>query len=324
MEHGRCRPEQEGAGAVYGPEQEAKTREKKRGNELGLWFFMVFLRFLGRRGAYGLLYIVCLYYVLFDRSLVSSAMPYISRRFPDCGILGGRLHAYRLFVSQGKQLIDRYAALSGRAVFEFEFKGHEEFVSLIRDSKRGAILLTSHQGNWQVAMTALEKMGKPVRLVMLPDENPALRRRLYPAPEVGDIRIISPQQYMGGVVEIVNALRRGDVVSIMGDRRYGARAVEVDFLGDKAWFPYSAFSLAASAECPLVVLKTAKVSTYRYVVDLTNVLYPRYEGRRDRVGQLQPWVQKFVTLTESFLEEYPYQCFLFRDVWKEEADGIPA
>jgi len=309
---------------VYGPEEEGPKRKEKRGSELGLWFFMVFLRWFGLRGAYGLLYIVCLYYVLFGRSLVASAMPYISRRFRDGGILGDRLHAYRLFVSQGKQLIDRYAALSGRAIFEFEFRGREEFVSLIRDSKKGAILLTSHQGNWQVAMTALENMAKRVHLVMLPDDNPALQRKLYPGQEAGNIRIISPRQYLGGAVEIVNALRKGDVVSIMGDRRYGTRAVEVSFLGDKAWFPYSAFGVAASAECPVVVLRAFKASAYRYVIDMTNVLYPRREGRRNRASQLQPWVQEFVRLLEAFVEEYPYQCYLFRDVWKEEADGVAA
>jgi lauroyl/myristoyl acyltransferase len=209
-------------------------------------------------------------------------------------------------------------------VFEICLKGHDEFVSLIRDSKKGVILLTSHQGNWQVAMTALKSVGKIVHLVMLPDENPALQEKLRPERVRGNVRIISPQQYLGGVVDILNALRKGDVVSIMGDRRYGARALEVSFLGDKAWFPYSAFSLAASAGCPVVVLRATKASAHRYVVDMSNVLYPRYVGRRNRAGQLQPWVQEFVTLMESFAEQHPYQCFLFRDVWKEEPDGASA
>jgi lauroyl/myristoyl acyltransferase len=199
----------------------------------------------------------------------------------------------------------------------------DEVVSLIRNSRRGAILLTSHQGNWQVAMTALEELGKIVHLVMVPDQNPSMQRALDPDGERGNLRIISPERYLGGVIEIINVLREGDVVSIMGDRGYGASAVEVSFLGDKAWFPYSAFSLAAAAECPLVVMETAKVSSYSYMVDMSNVLYPRYQGRRDRAGQLQPWVQEFVSLMEAFVEEHPYQCFLFRDVWTEEGDGIP-
>ena len=305
---------------MQGPRQPETTREKKRGNELGLWFFMVALRVFGLGGAYGLLYIVCLHYLLFDRALVSSTVPYISRRFPGSGFLQRRLHAYRLLVSQGKQLIDRYAAVHGRRPFDIELKGFDEFATLIRDSNKGAVLLTSHEGNWQVAMTALSKMQKTVHVVRIPDQNPELERRLYPDEGGGNVRIISPEQYLGGVVEILNALNKGDVVSIMGDRRYGSKAVEVFFLGDTAWFPYSSFSLAAAAECPVVVLKILKVSTHRYVVDMTNVLYPRYEGRKNKVEQLQPWVQKFVTLAESAAQEHPYQCLLFRDVWKEEPD----
>jgi predicted LPLAT superfamily acyltransferase len=316
--------EWEGRGIVRPAERRQQGGDERRGNRLGFWFFMVFLRLFGLRGAYGLLYVVCVYYVLFDRSLVSSAVPYIRRRFPGCGLLRERLHVYRLFVSQGKQFIDCYTVISGYDMFEVKLKGHAEFVSLIRDSEKGAILLTSHQGNWQVAMTALGDMGKTVHLVMLPDENPDLQDKMYPERENGNVKIISPQQYLGGVVEILNALKKGDIVSIMGDRRYGARALEVSFLGEKAWFPYSAFGLAASAGCPLVVLRAAKASTYRYVVDMSSVLYPRYQGRRNRVDQLQPWVQEFVTLMESFVEENPYQCFLFRDVWTEGPDGASA
>ena len=305
-------------------EPQPEARATRRGNELGLWFFMVSLRIFGLRGAYGLLYIVCLYYVLFDAPLVRSALPYIRKRFPGCGPFRERLHVYRLVVSQGKHLIDRYAAVSGRDVFDIQIKGYEEFVSRIGDSREGAILLVSHAGNWQVAMTALKKMGKTVHLVMIPVENPALQNRLYPNQDEAKVRVISPQRYLGGVVEIMNALKKGHVVSVMGDRRYGAKALEVSFLGEKAWFPYSAFSIAASAECPVVVLEATKVSAYRYLVDMSNVLYPRYEGRRNKVGQLQPWVQKYAILMESFVKEHPYECFLFRDVWDEEADAVSA
>jgi predicted LPLAT superfamily acyltransferase len=307
---------------VQGSGQRQSSGKKKRGNRIGFWFFTAAVRVFGLRGAYGLLYIVCLHYLLFDRALVSSTLPYIRRRFPGCGLLEEQLHVYRLFVSQGKQLIDRYAAVHGRHPFEIQFKGFDQFTTLIRDSQKGAILLTSHEGNWQVAMTALGKMQKTVHVVRIPDQNPELEQRLYPDEGGGNVEIISPRQYLGGVVEILNALKKGHVVSMMGDRRYGSKALEVSFLGEKAWFPYSAFSLAAAVECPVVVLKILKVSTHRYALDMTNVLYPRYEGRKKKAGQLQPWVQEFATLTESSAQEHPYQCFLFSDVWKEESDFV--
>lgn len=295
-----------------------KIGAKKRGNTLGVWFFKVFLRFFGLRGAYGLLHIVCIYYVLFDRSAVYGALAYIKRRFPQHALLRRLLHVYLLFVSQGKQLIDRYAIVSGHEIFDIQIRGYEQIESLVRNSTHGIILLTAHVGNWQVAMTALKKLKKTVYLVMRPEDNPAVQSSLRISREQNHIKIISPEQDLGGIVEIMNKLKEKHIVSIMGDRRYGFKAVEVSFLGEKAWFPYGGFTIAAAAKCPVVVLLSEKVSAYKYIVDVSNVLYPCYESGKDKHHQLQQWVQKFAALLEAYTYKHPYQYFLFHDVWEEK------
>jgi hypothetical protein len=45
-----------------------KNVERKRGNRVGFWFFRAAARAFGLRGAYGLLYFVSLYYLLFDHA----------------------------------------------------------------------------------------------------------------------------------------------------------------------------------------------------------------------------------------------------------------
>ena len=298
-----------------------KIEVKKRGNKLGFWLFKVSLRLFGLRGTYGLLYVVCIYYVLFDRSAVSVAMSYINRRFPDCGFLRRHLHVYWLFVSQGKQLIDRHAVISNKGMFDVQVRGHKQFMSLVQNSQHGVILLTSHIGNWQVAMTTLKKIGAKVYFLMRPEDNFAVQNSLHISQETENIKIISSEQHLGGVVEIMNVLKGGHVVSIMGDRSYGFNALEVSFLGEKAWFPYGAFTIAATTGCPVVVLLSAKVSHSNYIVDVSNVLYPHYEGRQNKRQQIQQWVQKFVTLLDTHVNLYPYQCFLFHNVWREETES---
>lgn len=295
-----------------------KIEAKRRGNALGFWFFRISLRFFGLRGAYGLLYIVCIYYVLFDQAAVYGALAYIKRRFPSHGFVKRLRHVYRLFVSQGKQLIDRYAIVSGQEIFDIQLHGYEQLISMIQNSPHGIILLTAHVGNWQVAMTALKKLGKTVYLVMRPEDNPAVQSSLRISREQNHIKIISPEQDLGGIVEIMNKLKEKHIVSIMGDRRYGFKAVEVSFLGEKAWFPYGDFTIAAAARCPVVVLLSEKVSAYQYIVDVSNVLYPCYENGTNKHQQLQQWVQEFAALLEAYTHKHPYQYFLFNDVWAEE------
>lgn len=295
-----------------------KTVSRKRGNMLGFWFFKMFIRVSGLYGAYGLLYFVSLHYLVFDKDAVSSARSYIEKRFPESGYFKKYFHIYKLFVSQGRQLIDRFSVVcSKKGAFDIRVNGYDGLANVLNNSDRGAILLTSHFGNWQIALTALNKLGKKVFLLMRKEDNEAVRDFLNVGYEEGDINIISPEQAFGGVIEIMNALGKGHIVSIMGDRRYGAKASKVKFLGDYAYFPFSAFAIAASAQCPIVLLLSAKVSAYEYVVDVTNILYPECSGRKKDI-ELIPWIQKYASILEDFVNMNPYQCFLFHDIWKDD------
>jgi len=294
---------------------QAKIKTKRRGNRLGFWFFKVLLKLFGLTGAYALLYFVGLHYLIFDRNAVRNALSYINRRFNSAGFFKSRLEVYRLFISQGKQLIDRAAILSGKNLFDIQLKGDEQLKPLLADQNKGFVLLTAHVGNWQIALTTLKKMAKPVYLVMRPEDNAAVKESLNIDAQDSFIKIISPEGYLGGVVEAMQVLKEGNIVSIMGDRKYGFEALGISFLKDKAYFPFGAFSLAASSNCPIVVLLSAKLPGNKYIVDVSHILYPRYNSNQDKRGQLKVYVQQFADILNAYVEKYPYQCFLFHDVW---------
>ena len=289
---------------------------KKRNAKGWFWFFRLVLILFGLRGAYFLLNFVCLHYLIFDRTAVDATLAYVQRKFPGGGLFKERLHVYRIFVSQGRQIIDRYAAVAGGKTFQIRLKGQEEIQSLIRKNDSGFILLTAHVGNWQLAMTALDKLNRKVYLVVRPEDNPVAVRSLNLSQENEFIKIISPEQHLGGVIEMMKVLGEGDIVSIMGDRCYDFTAVEVDFLGAQAMFPCGAFGLAAAAGVPIVLLLSAKLSTYKYAVDMSNIFYPHYEEGISKREQITAWVQNFSCLLEKYVNQYPYQCLLFYDVWK--------
>lgn len=297
-----------------------KITVRKRGNASGFWFFRLFSILFGLRGAYGFLYFVCLHYLIFDRIAVDATLAYTQKKFPVNGLFKNRMHVYRIFISQGRQLIDRYAAIAGGKTFQICFKGQEKIQSLTKNNDSGFVLLTAHVGNWQLAMTALNKLNKKVYLVMRPEDNPAVARSLNLSKENEFIKIISPEQDLGGVVEMIKVLKEGNIVSIMGDRCYNFEAVEVDFLGAKAMFPCGAFSIAAASGVPIVVLLSAKLSTYEYMVDMSHIFYPRYEKGARKREQITAWVQNFSCLLEQYVNQYPDQCFLFYDIWKREGE----
>src|SRR5574337_1061118 len=246
--------------------------ERKRGNRIGFWFFRTAVRTFGLRGAYGLLYFVGLHYLLFDRSAVAASTAYLRKRFPDHGALRRTFDVYRLFMSQGKNLIDRYAVAAGFGSIDIEVKGTDKIRKFLDDPQKGFILLTAHVGNWQVAMTALKNWGRTVSLMMRPEDNIAVKESLQIDQEGEKVKIIYTDDSLGGVIEAMRAINGGGLVSIMGDRTYGYSSTQALFLGGDVHFPYGAFGIAAAVQCPVVVLLSAKIGLKKYVVDVSHVI----------------------------------------------------
>lgn len=290
--------------------------ERRRGNRLGFWFFHGAVRLFGLGGAYGFLYFVGLYYLIVDRGLVVETLAYVRRRFPDHGPLRRLFDVYLLFVSQGKGLIDRFALAAGYSDISIDIRGFDELKRLYSESGKGFILLTAHVGTWQVAMTALHGIGKTVHLMMRPEDNLAVKQALNIDGEAERIKVIFTDDSLGGVIDAIKAIEQGDLVSIMGDRVYGFSSAEATFLGDRVRFPHGAFTLAAAVQCPVVVLLSAKVGTKKYVVDVTHIIPPPAGGRRKRDTAMEEALQEFADVLEAFVREYPYQWFVFRDMWK--------
>ena len=294
-----------------------KGVERQRGNRLGFWFFGTAVRTFGPGGAYGLLYVVCLYYLLVDRALVAASLAYISRRFPGHGGARRLLDVYLLMVSQGKSLIDRYAMTAGYEGFDLELRGSDKLRELMAEQGKGFILLTAHVGNWQIAMTTLRHFGKTVHLMMRPEDNVAVKQALNIDGEEESVKVIYTDDPLNSVIEAMKALDRGDLVSIMGDRAYGFSADEVPFLGGAVRFPFGAFSIAAAARCPVVVLLSAKAGTKKYVVDVTHVIPPPSGARGKRDAAMKAALGEFAAILEEYVAAHPYQWFVFRDIWTD-------
>lgn len=305
----------------------SRIKARKRGNHAGILFFVVLTQIGGLSAAYAMLYFVCLYYFLADREAARTAKAYAKHMFPTATALRRRWLAYLLFVNQGRSLVDRNANLSGRFQFRFRFDRREEFERLVA-APRGLILLTSHVGNWQIAMSSLDKLDKPIHLLMRPEDNDAVRKAFQLDKMAGTIRIISIDEPFGGVVDVMNALRAGHVVSLMGDRPYDFDAVTVEFLGQPARFPYSAFKIAAMADVPVAVMFSAKTSRNGYVIEVPAVFHPKKGKTGSKQELWAPYVRQYAETLETFLRKYPLQFFAFQDLWtsktlKKGAPDVP-
>lgn len=175
----------------------------------------------------------------------------------------------------------------------------------------GAVLLSAHVGSWELAGRLLaQQRPRPTHVVVEGSEAPALARWVRRDGE--GLRFVPRTRPTLGL-ELVAALRRGDVVALHGDRALGSLGdVAVPFFGAAAPFPTGPFRLARAAGVPVVpaycVLDPGDPARrYRVIVKPPIPVPPG--GEPDALGA---WVAGL----EDVVRAHPTQWFNFFDIWR--------
>lgn len=174
---------------------------------------------------------------------------------------------------------------------------------------RGCVSLTAHLGNWELAGRLLATLGRPVHVVMAPETDPAvgawLARCSHPGLRL--VRLTSPT--VG--VELVAALRRGEIVAFQLDRVMGGRGdASVPFFGAPATFPVGPFVTAAAAGAPIVPAFCVLDANGRYRLHVE----PGFMVSRGAEAQ---GLHTAVTTLERYVRAHWDQWFNFYDVWED-------
>jgi lauroyl/myristoyl acyltransferase len=173
--------------------------------------------------------------------------------------------------------------------------------------KGGMISLTAHVGNWELAGRLLAvRSARPTHVVVAPDEIRALERWVR---RDGDGVRFVPRTAPTVSLQLVAALRRGEVVAVQGDRALGTRGdALVPFFGRPAPFPLGPFILARALRVPLAPAFCMLGPDYRYTVTMPEPLNVPAGGEEEA---LRVWV----ALLEETVRVHPTQWFNFFDVW---------
>jgi len=172
---------------------------------------------------------------------------------------------------------------------------------------RGCVSLTAHLGNWDLAGRVLAPLGRTVHVVMAPEVDPGVAEVLRPRSD-GRVRFVRLDNPVASV-QLVSALRRGEIVAFQMDRVIGGRGDRrVSLFGAPAWLPIGPFVIAAAAGAPVVPAFCVLDSgwTYRLCVE------PAFEVAR---GAEADGLVHAAAILERYVSAYSDQWFNFFDVW---------
>ncbi|MDR3244173.1 MAG: hypothetical protein LBT79_05435 [Elusimicrobiota bacterium] len=290
-----------------------KWTGKSRSNNLFQSLLRFFVKYGGRLIAYVFLYFVAAFYTALP-SIRQNAGYYIKRRFSS-GFLKTVLNIYKLNFVFGKILIDRAA---------FGLRGEIDIISSPKDKQlckdllkkgKGLIIITAHCGCWQMAMSAFDFIENDKFVVYHRSQEDIDKHVHELSGSKSCVKFIEPANFDGGSVEIMSALQKNSVVSIMGDRVFGGKrnSVKSKFLGAKIELSVSIYRIAAVLGSPIAVIffpygGRGKVDSF-----IAQSFYVSDKGQNPQNYFEQ--AQKFADSLELFTKKYPYQFFNYFDMW---------
>ncbi len=169
------------------------------------------------------------------------------------------------------------------------------------------VSITAHVGNWELAGRLLAgRTTRTAHVVVAMEEGLALERWVR---RDGDgVRFVS-RSHPFVSLELIAALRRGDVVAVQGDRALGTRGdALIPFFGRPAPFPLGPFILAAAVGVPVVPAFCLLGADDRYAMTIASPITVK-RGSEDDAARL--WVDRL----EDIVRRHPTQWFNFFDVW---------
>ena len=171
----------------------------------------------------------------------------------------------------------------------------------------GFVSPSAHVGNWDLAGRLLAGRAARATHVVVAEED-ARDLEQWVRRDGDGVRFVTRSRPTISL-ELVAALRRGEVVAVQGDRALGTRGdAVIPFFGRPAPFPLGPFLLAAAVGVPVVPAFCLLAPDHRYTV---RVEEPLHVPRGGETEAARVWV----ALLEDVVREHPTQWFNFFDVW---------
>ena len=282
---------------------------KSKGTVLGYKIFVFFIKKVGVRSAYLILYFVASYYFIFLKKSNTSIFYYFRKRLGYSYFKSKRM-VFKSYYTFGQTIIDKIAIGSGlKNKFTYEHEGREILIKLLEE-KKGGVLISAHIGNFEIAEHFFSEIDEnfQINLVTTDLEHSTIKKYLESITQKPTVKFILIGDDLSHIFEINSALARNELVCFTGDRYFeGVKSLSEKLLGQEAPFPAGPFLIASRLKVPVVFVYVMKEPHLHYHLYTTEAKVKH----RDEKGLLREYTQS----VECMIEKYPLQWFNYFDFW---------
>jgi predicted LPLAT superfamily acyltransferase len=290
-------------------------QRREGGGRFAIWLIRSIGRHGGRPVARALLPFITVYFLLRRTAERRDSLAYLGR------VLGRRATWWdvaRHIHCFASTILDRVFLLGGQLErFDVTVSGVDSLHAAL-DRRRGALLLGSHLGSFEVLrVLARRRPDYVIRVVLDKGHNPAMTQLLDELnPEIAAGVIDAGQDGPSLMLEIQQAVQSGALVALLADRVHGREhTADAPFLGSPARFPLSPWLVAAVLRVPVVLGFGLYRGGNRY-----DLVFEAFSDgldipRQRRRTELAALIRRYAERLEHHARSAPFNWFNFYDFW---------
>ncbi len=177
---------------------------------------------------------------------------------------------------------------------------------------KGVIVLSLHLGNWELGGAIVGGMNYPISAIVLEHPGKKVNDFFVRQRAINNVRSI-PVGIQ--IKECFRALKRNEVVAIIGDKDYTANGIEIDFFGKKAVLPKGPAVISIKSGAPIVCCFIVRNADNSCDMIFEEPITAQKSG--DIEGDIRALMGKYVKIFEKYIREYPGQWYVFNKIWAQ-------
>ena len=179
----------------------------------------------------------------------------------------------------------------------------------------GAIFVSPHLGCWELGGLSLADTGYRINMLTFrePDEKVnELREAFRQERGIGFIYVDRDDSSPLAIIEAVNALRRNEVLAILGDRDGSSHTILMDFFGRPTNIPVGAAYLSLASGAPVIPVFVLMEEKGRYATILEEPIF--FSGGHGEHGSaIRSGMERLLAVFERYIRAYPDQWYNLYD-----------
>ncbi len=229
-----------------------------------------------------------------------------------------RRMAKRSLINYCRYLADfvRFPSLSRGEIVEL-VTGRESFAALddALGHGKGAIIVCTHFGNWDIGAGAAAARGYPVTVVAETFSDPRLDRMVLDSRERLGMHVIKMEKAGPSMLRV---LKQNGLLALLIDRPVPGQGVRVKFFGEDVEVPAGPARLALRSGAAVVPAAFARVRANAIAVETLTDFSVTWEASGDEDEDVRRITQSIMTAHEGFIRRYPEQWYMFRELWPRD------